>query len=244
MDKCKESKAKPTIASEEARISALADAYGLGFRARDMGTYAIWSDVAGWLIECDDLGDVQRILNAYLLSVIAPRPAAELVYEAAREAGSQKALAARLGVSPSFISDIIRGRKAAPDGLMRKLGLKASTVYIKETPMLSAYTTAQIRLSPGSYREIEGRLRAAGADAAPEAERTTRRPRRFAIENATTANIEHLEFAIVRAEEALRYGDTVELQTASGDVLKNLEAIDEMERTLERLQAEKEKADG
>lgn len=131
-NRCKESEANPEFASEEARLAALAARYGLELRARASGSYAIEGDVAGWLLGVADLDQVQVALDTFFLAVVRAPPAHGLVYQAACEAGSQKALAERIGVSESYVSDVIRGRRAASESLMRKLGLKAVTVYVKE----------------------------------------------------------------------------------------------------------------
>ncbi len=38
--------------------------------------------------------------------------------------GSQKAAAAKLGCSPQFVGNILHGRKAIPDAMLSKIGLR------------------------------------------------------------------------------------------------------------------------
>lgn len=44
-------------------------------------------------------------------------------------AGSQKALAARLGVSPQYLNDVLLGRKEPGEGILEPLGLERVVSY-------------------------------------------------------------------------------------------------------------------
>ncbi len=50
---------------------------------------------------------------------------------AAAEATGQRGLAARLGVSASYLNDVIRGRKCPGDKLLRGLGLRRVALYVR-----------------------------------------------------------------------------------------------------------------
>lgn len=56
----------------------------------------------------------------------------KLLERLCQKLGSQKALAEKLGVSPSYISDVLSGRRDISESLARKLGLK---VVIGCTPI-------------------------------------------------------------------------------------------------------------
>lgn len=56
----------------------------------------------------------------------------KLLERLCQKLGSQKALAEKLGVSPSYISDVLSGRRDISESLARKLGLK---VVIGYTPI-------------------------------------------------------------------------------------------------------------
>lgn len=134
-NRCKKSEANREITSEEAHFAALAARYGLKLRANaDRSRYQISDPVNGWVTDFANLSKVEVLLALRRLLVLDAKPASELVRRAAQEAGSQKALAERIGVSESYVSDVIRGRRGASEALMRKLGLKAVTVYVKEVP--------------------------------------------------------------------------------------------------------------
>ena len=46
------------------------------------------------------------------------------------ELGSQKAAADRLGFTPSFINDVLQGRREMTDQLARKLGFKRVVTWV------------------------------------------------------------------------------------------------------------------
>ena len=58
-------------------------------------------------------------------------PIARLV-ALAKEAGTQKALAARLKMRAPYLSDIMNGRRDVPASLLARLGLKRVTVEARE----------------------------------------------------------------------------------------------------------------
>ncbi|WP_043538919.1 hypothetical protein [Salinarimonas rosea] len=118
---------------EEARLKALAARYGLELQQWNDVGYTVEDPVAGWLMSCSDLAAVRAALGMRFLSIDRAPTAHGLVYQAAREAGSRKALAVRLGVSAPFVSAMINGRKPVPESVMRKLGLRPVTVYVKDT---------------------------------------------------------------------------------------------------------------
>lgn len=47
--------------------------------------------------------------------------------------GGVRKLAIRLGVSPSYVSDVCNGRRAPGPPFLKELGLKKLVCYIKET---------------------------------------------------------------------------------------------------------------
>lgn len=50
---------------------------------------------------------------------------------AIKRAGSQKVLAARMGVSAQFLSDVRRGYRRPNDAILRELGLVERRIYVK-----------------------------------------------------------------------------------------------------------------
>jgi transcriptional regulator with XRE-family HTH domain len=51
------------------------------------------------------------------------------IRKAADEAGTQKALAARLGVSDSYLADVLNGRKDPGEAILEPLGLERVVTY-------------------------------------------------------------------------------------------------------------------
>lgn len=47
-----------------------------------------------------------------------------------RELGSQKAVAKKLGFTPSFINDVLQGRREMTEALASKLGYKRVVSYV------------------------------------------------------------------------------------------------------------------
>ena len=47
----------------------------------------------------------------------------------ARKLGSQRALAARIGISPAYLSDVIRGRRNAGPAITKYLGIERRVTY-------------------------------------------------------------------------------------------------------------------
>lgn len=54
-----------------------------------------------------------------------------LIERKCREAGGQKAWADQIKVSPTFLSEVIRGDRAPSQRILEPLGLKRVTVYRK-----------------------------------------------------------------------------------------------------------------
>jgi transcriptional regulator with XRE-family HTH domain len=52
-----------------------------------------------------------------------------VIRRAAQEAGSQKALAERLGLSESHVSDVLNGRKDPAEGILEPLGYERVVTY-------------------------------------------------------------------------------------------------------------------
>lgn len=55
-----------------------------------------------------------------------------LLMTAVTKAGSQKAYAAKIGVSGSYLSDVLKARRAPGMQIMRDLGYRRAVVYIPE----------------------------------------------------------------------------------------------------------------
>jgi DNA-binding transcriptional regulator YdaS (Cro superfamily) len=53
-----------------------------------------------------------------------------LIREDADAQGSQKALAAKLEVSEAYLSDVLRGRRAAGTKILSRYNLRAETSYV------------------------------------------------------------------------------------------------------------------
>ena len=51
------------------------------------------------------------------------------IRRAADRAGTQKALAEQLGVSPAYLSDVLNGRKDPGDAILEPLGLERVVTY-------------------------------------------------------------------------------------------------------------------
>ena len=49
-----------------------------------------------------------------------------------QELGSQKALAKKLGISPQYLNDILNCRREPGKKILSQLGLKKTTLYVKE----------------------------------------------------------------------------------------------------------------
>jgi plasmid maintenance system antidote protein VapI len=54
----------------------------------------------------------------------------ERLRELIRELGSQKAAAKKLGFTPSFINDVLQGRREMTEALAAKLGFKRVVTYV------------------------------------------------------------------------------------------------------------------
>ena len=52
--------------------------------------------------------------------------------ELAKEAGTKKALARRLGIRAPALSNIMRGRRDVPDSLLARIGLRRVTIEVRE----------------------------------------------------------------------------------------------------------------
>ena len=55
----------------------------------------------------------------------------EMLRRKARTAGSQKALAEALGVTPAFLSDVLHGKREPGPTMLRALGLRRVVVYVR-----------------------------------------------------------------------------------------------------------------
>jgi hypothetical protein len=55
----------------------------------------------------------------------------QMLLDACAEAGSQKALAERTGVSPAFLSDVLTGRREATDRLLGAIGMERRTIFVR-----------------------------------------------------------------------------------------------------------------
>ena len=53
-----------------------------------------------------------------------------LIRDDADAEGSQKALAAKLDVSQAYLSDVLRGRRAAGNKILSRYNLRAETSYV------------------------------------------------------------------------------------------------------------------
>jgi hypothetical protein len=53
-----------------------------------------------------------------------------LIRDDADAQGSQKALAAKLDVSQAYLSDVLRGRRAAGNKILSRYNLRAETSYV------------------------------------------------------------------------------------------------------------------
>ena len=53
-----------------------------------------------------------------------------LIRDEADAEGSQKALAAKLEVSEAYLSDVLRGRRAAGNKILSRYNLRAETSYV------------------------------------------------------------------------------------------------------------------
>lgn len=54
-----------------------------------------------------------------------------MLEQMAGELGSQKDLAQQLGIAPSYLSDVMAGKREPGDKIIRQLGLKKVVVYEK-----------------------------------------------------------------------------------------------------------------
>jgi hypothetical protein len=54
----------------------------------------------------------------------------QVLIQACKEAGGQRAWAARHGVSPAYVGDVIHGRRAPTDAVLKPLGLRRDVVYL------------------------------------------------------------------------------------------------------------------
>jgi hypothetical protein len=76
-----------------------------------------------------------------------------MVRQKAKEEGSQRKLARKIGFSETMLSDVLGGRMAPTPNFAEKFGLKLIRVYVSEEPIV----TLQDRVAA-----IETSLRAAG----------------------------------------------------------------------------------
>jgi transcriptional regulator with XRE-family HTH domain len=58
-----------------------------------------------------------------------------LIRDDADAEGSQKALAAKLEVSEAYLSDVLRGRRAAGNKILSRYNLRAETSYVPTEEM-------------------------------------------------------------------------------------------------------------
>lgn len=56
----------------------------------------------------------------------------ELLRREAEKGGSQKALAARLGITAQYLSDVLNGRREPGEAVLKPLGLRKVIVYESE----------------------------------------------------------------------------------------------------------------
>jgi DNA-binding transcriptional regulator YdaS (Cro superfamily) len=59
------------------------------------------------------------------------KQALERLQQSVKAAGGQKAWAARHGVSPQFVCDVLHGRRGLTDTICQALGLIRETVYLE-----------------------------------------------------------------------------------------------------------------
>jgi len=57
----------------------------------------------------------------------------DLIVTAAKNAGSQKALAQEWGISEQYLSDILKGRREPGNKVLKQLGLVKMVVYREKT---------------------------------------------------------------------------------------------------------------
>lgn len=68
----------------------------------------------------------------FLQGMMAPMDILRVIRDEVNRAGSQKDLAAKLGVSPTYISDVLNERKEPGQGILEPLGLERVVTYRKK----------------------------------------------------------------------------------------------------------------
>ena len=58
----------------------------------------------------------------------------DLIFAAAKNAGSQKALAQEWGISEQYLSDILKGRREPGNKVLKQLGLRKMVIYTEKEP--------------------------------------------------------------------------------------------------------------
>jgi predicted transcriptional regulator len=66
------------------------------------------------------------------MALITHDKALELIKRMVRDEGSQIAVAKKLDITPSFLSDILRGRRTIPDSVAQKLGYRRVVMFCGE----------------------------------------------------------------------------------------------------------------
>lgn len=73
----------------------------------------------------------KRIANRYIARMLVEVSPITALQEQVVAKGSQKAVAAELGISPSFLNDILQGHRQAPEKVLAQLKLRRA--IIRET---------------------------------------------------------------------------------------------------------------
>ena len=68
--------------------------------------------------------------NAWAANYATPRAVMLAIEVAVYIEGSQKAAAKRFGISPQYLSDILKGKREIPDKVARAFGVRRSTLFV------------------------------------------------------------------------------------------------------------------
>lgn len=108
-----------------------AEAEPLGYRITDAGYGMVEISCEAWAMLARDLAGAEQTLKTLRLLQMYPCDALVHLRHAVEDAGSQKALAQRLGISTSYVSDLLAGKRKISARILAKLGLRAVVSYVR-----------------------------------------------------------------------------------------------------------------
>lgn len=110
------------------RISVTTRGSSQGGVDSDLGTVADWLDALALRFR-DDWGRTAQQAESHAATLRAYASADQVLAEIRSAGTPQNELATKLGVSPTYLSDVLNGRRDISDGLAKRMGFERVVLF-------------------------------------------------------------------------------------------------------------------